>query len=121
VIGVGGLLTAGKDVFADRLVEEHGFVKLGMSDILAEALYALNPIVTYSKGESRDYPDGPLGKPGKTTHTVYLLSYQDYLKDIYYNTGFEGQAAYVEAKKHPEVRRLLQALGTEVGRNLLGE
>lgn len=91
VIGVGGRLTAGKDVFADRLVEQHGFVKLGMSDTLAEALYRLNPWID-------------IGEDG-------LARYQTLV-------DFEG---YVSAKRYPEVRRLLQVLGTEVGRELLGE
>lgn len=95
VIGVGGRLTAGKDAFADHLVDQHGFVKLGMSDTLAEALYRLNPIV--ERGwDTSDYP---------------IKRYQDLVDEV----------GYVEAKKNPEVRRLLQVLGTEVGRQLLGE
>jgi hypothetical protein len=91
VIGVGGRLEAGKDAFSDYLVEKHGFVKLGMSDTLAEALYRLNPYIQ----EGYEY-----------------YPYQDFL---------EYRGGYVEAKKNPEVRRLLQVLGTEVGRDLLGQ
>lgn len=95
VLLVGGRLTSGKDAFADHLVEQHGFVKLGMSDTLALALYRLNPWV----GVNLDRTD------------IVPRRYQD-LVDL---------VGYVEAKKNPEVRRLLQQLGTEVGRQLLGE
>jgi hypothetical protein len=97
VIGVGGLLTAGKDVFADRLVDKHGFIKLGMSDVLAESLYALDPVVG--------------GRFLGQTQTFEFMRYQELVDRV----------GYVEAKKNNEVRRLLQALGTEVGRKLLGE
>jgi hypothetical protein len=94
VILVGGALRSGKDTLADHLVDKHDFVKLGMSDVLAEALYVLNPQI-------------PLG-----TIDYDAQPYQSYI---------EAVGGYVEAKKNPEVRRLLQALGTEVGRELLGK
>lgn len=93
LIGLGGKYRAGKDVVADHLVDSHGFRKIGMSDILAEALYALNPVVVLD--ESGQY-----------------VRYQE-LHDV---------VGYVAAKEmSSEVRRLLQVLGTEVGRQLLGE
>jgi hypothetical protein len=95
VILVGGRLTSGKDTFADHLVAAHGFVKLGMSDTLAEALYRLDPWIPIL--------ETPQGRE--------LLRYQRIV----------DQVGYVQAKKNPEVRRLLQILGTEVGRQLLGQ
>lgn len=91
IIGVGGLKTAGKDVVADYLVREHGFVKLGMSDALLEALLVLNPVV--------DFLD------------VEPLRFKEFVE-------WQG---YTHAKNHYEVRRLLQVLGTDVARNLLDE
>lgn len=88
IIGVGGLKTAGKDVVADYLVREHGFVKMGMSDALLEALLVLNPIV--------DYLD------------VEPLRFKEFVE-------WQG---YTYAKNHYEVRRLLQVFGTDVARNL---
>ena len=103
VLLVGGRLASGKDTFADYLVEHHGFVKLGMSDILAEALYRLDPVIPIHFGEAlHGAPDASW-----VTHRSY-----QYIVDA---------IGYVEAKKNPEVRRLLQQLGTEVGRQLLGE
>ncbi|UOE45975.1 hypothetical protein [Agromyces larvae] len=91
LIGLGGKLRAGKDAVADHLVDAHGFVKVGMSDALHEAMLALDPIVEVADIEIR------------------------YSEAI---TAF----GYVETKaRFPEARRLLQALGTEVGRNMLGE
>lgn len=92
LIGLGGHLRSGKDAVADHLVTEHGFVKLGMSDVLHEAMLALDPVV-------RVWNDG---------------TFERYSKVI-------AEHGYVEAKKRPEARRLLQKLGTEVGRDMIGE
>jgi hypothetical protein len=107
VIGLGGRLRAGKDVVADRLVDRHGFVKLGMSDALHEAMLALDPIVLVD--EFVQYREGPPGYGWNTPR-----------KQMRYAELCEA-VGYVEAKKTPEVRRLLQHLGTEVGRNMIGE
>lgn len=100
VIGLGGRLRSGKDEVADYLVREHGFVKIGMSDALHEAMLALNPLV-------------PINAAASFTGGVYgeFVRYSQLV----------GQIGYVEAKKNPEVRSLLQRLGTEVGRNMVGE
>lgn len=101
LIGLGGKLRAGKDAVGDYLESQQGFVKLGMSDALNEALLALNPWITYEQPE------------GVETFDVYRppLRYRD-IHDL---------VGYVEAKKNPEVRRLLQVLGTEVGRNMIDQ
>lgn len=92
LIGLGGKLRSGKDVIADHLVAEHGFVKIGMSDALHEALLAIDPILD-------------------TTHGL----------EVHYSDAI-GAFGYVETKaRFPEARRLLQNLGTEVGRNMIGE
>lgn len=92
VIGLGGHLRAGKDAVADHLVSKHSYTKLGMSDVLLEAAEQLNPIV---------YVDARLGPIRLAEHVQAV--------------------GYVEAKRNPEVRRTLQALGTDVGRNMIGE
>lgn len=99
LIGLGGRLRSGKDVVADHLVAEHGYVKIGMSDALHEAMLAIDPWVHV--GETHAYIHGaPVG----------WQQYSDLIKSV----------GYVEAKAVPEVRRLLQNLGTEVGRNMVG-
>jgi predicted kinase len=95
VIGLGGRLRAGKDEVASHLAREHGYTVIGMSDALHEAMLALDPIVDV----------GPL------YGDIEFERYSDVV----------AQVGYVEAKKRPEVRRLLQPLGTEVGRGLIGE
>jgi dephospho-CoA kinase len=92
VIGLGGKLRAGKDEIADHLVRHHGYVKIGMSDALHEAMLALDPFVEVIREH----------EPERYSEIV-------------------RQLGYIEAKKIPEVRRLLQALGTEVGRKMIGE
>jgi len=92
-IALGGRLRSGKDTVADYLVQKYGYVKIGMSDPLHWAMLQLDPIIK---------PD-PEGDD---------LRYIDIIDQI----------GYTEAKaQYPEVRRLLQQLGTEVGRNMLGE
>lgn len=70
---------------------ERGWVRVAFADPLREMLYALNPKVT---------DEG---------------CFVDYVKTMVDEVGWE------KAKKHPEVRRLLQRLGTEAGRGVLGE
>lgn len=95
LIGLGGKLRSGKDAVADHLVETYGFVKIGMSDALHEAMLVLDPIVEVEQG-------------------------WDYGEAVRYSTLIAVDG-YVEAKKRPEVRRLLQQLGTEVGRDMIDE
>lgn len=106
VLLVGGKLTSGKDAFADHLVDKHNFKKLGMSDTLAEALYLLDPLIPlYSTDDWAELGEKPEGGWDVLRRYSYIVD----------------KVGYVRAKKISEVRRLLQALGTEVGRNMLGE
>lgn len=90
VIALGGRLRSGKDTVADYLVEKYSFVKIGMSDPLQDALLTLNPWVDLNL-------------------RTRVQRYADYV----------AETGYTEAKKHPEVRRLLKVLGTEVGREMI--
>lgn len=94
LIGLGGRLRSGKDVVADRLVTQRGYVKLGMSDALHEAMLAIDPILEDNEDAPRAYR--------------YSEAIAEY--------GYVGTKA-----RFPEARRLLQNLGTEVGRNMIGE
>lgn len=106
LIGLGGRLRSGKDEVADRLVAEHGYVKIGMSDALHEAMLAIDPLIGFEE----------MVLVRKTSEGV------QFRRDTpsRYSEVIE-RFGYVEAKKLPEVRRLLQQLGTEVGRNMVGE
>lgn len=93
LIGLGGRLRSGKDTVADHLVAKHGFVKFGMSDALHEAMMAVDPII-----------EAELYHPA--------IRYREAIEAI----------GYVRTKEqYPEARRLLQRLGTEVGREMIGE
>lgn len=88
LIGTTGKKQAGKDSFAARLVEAHGFTRVAFADPMREFALALDPLV-----------DGH-----------YRLS------EIVRSLGWD-----VAKESIPEVRRTLQRLGTEAGRNVLGD
>ena len=93
IIALSGYASAGKDSVADVLVAERAFKKYSWADTLRLAAAALNPIVWASM-------DGD------------TLRYNDAIKAV----------GYTEAKLlYGEVRSVLQKLGTEVGRNLIGD
>lgn len=101
LIGLGGRLRSGKDVVADRLVAEHGYVKFGMSDALHEAMLAIDPIIS----------------------AVGAANFMDNVElETWRYSEAISEYGYVRTKElFPEARRLLQNLGTEVGRNMIGE
>lgn len=97
LIGIGGRLAAGKDTVADYLVGK-GWIKFGMSDPLHQSMMKLNPIVD------------AYGTEGGIDAEV--VTYREAIEE----------RGYTEAKaEFPEVRRILQVFGTEVGRDLFGE
>jgi hypothetical protein len=93
IIALSGYGTCGKDSVADILVNEYGFVKYAWADTLRLAAEALNPIIA-------------CGVDGEE------IRYNDALSDYGYNTA---------KSLFPEFRTVLQRLGTEVGRNLIGD
>ena len=101
IIGLGGRKTSGKDAVADFLVEEHGYTKHEMSSVLHVILLVLDPWVMVHEDEAEV---SEFIRPG-------IMRYSTLCAPI----------GYVEAKRFREVRRLLQALGTDVGRNMIYE
>lgn len=91
LIGLGGKAGAGKDAAADILSSGYGFVKMGMSDPLNEALLKLDPLVPRRWRRAERY------------------------------SALHARVGYVKAKKNREVRRLLLTLGTDVVRNMIAE
>ena len=100
IIGLSGYARSGKDEAAKVLVEDYGFTRVAFADKLREVLYALNPIIA-EKGAS-----------------TIAGRYETYVKvqDVIDRHGWDG---YKETEYGTEIRRLLQRLGTEAGRETL--
>lgn len=95
-IGLTGYPGSGKNALAEVLVAEHGFTSIAFADAIREALLGLDPIVDIEKDDGQ----------------MVLLPYQR-LSWLVNGVGWE------EAKRsYPDVRRLLQNLGTEAIRAL---
>lgn len=104
IIALSGFARSGKDEAARVFVEKFGFVQVAFADKLREMLYALNPIVEYK------FLPPYSENTGQHPHTkVYV---QDVI-DVY------GWGSYKESPYGPEIRRLLQRLGTEASRQTL--
>jgi hypothetical protein len=101
IIGLAGVARAGKDTIAKEFVDNAGFKRTGFADSLKKMLYALNPILPAPNWA--EVGDG-FGKDG----TVRVKDYVD-------KFGWEG------AKSNLAIRQSLQILGTEAGRDVLGE
>lgn len=100
LIGLGGVAKAGKDTFADLLVEQGGWVKHYFSEPLEKALLALNPDIVMH------FEDKDKG--------ISWIEPMPYVQ-VHATMGYE------KSKEIPGVRALLQRLGTEVGRKMFGE
>src|SRR6478609_11250458 len=97
IIGLSGFARSGKDEAARVLVEEYGFVRVAFADKLREVLYALNPIVDMGFDD-------------------FLELQPVYVQEVIDAYGWDG---YKETEYGTEIRRLLQRLGTEAGRQTL--
>lgn len=87
-----GYKRSGKDSLAARLVNAHGWARYAFADPMRAMLESLDPIVT-------------LGGQRLRLSDVLAM-----------HSGWDGAK-----ERLPEVRRLMQALGTEAGRAILGE
>lgn len=92
IIGLSGYARSGKDTIAEFLVEKYGFTRLAFADPMREALIRLNPKITVN------------GINGVYLASVVPKLGWDNLKEV-----------------SPDVRELLQRMGTEVGREMFGE
>lgn len=97
MIGLSGWARTGKDSVAGILDWEHGFERDAFANTLREALEALDPIVGADHWDDVE------------------IRLSEVLRDV---EGWEGVKDSLFAD---EVRGLLQRLGTDAGRNLLGE
>ena len=92
IIGLSGYARSGKDTAAELLCLNYDFKRISFADPMRDALYRLNPYLMNDN----------LGFSNRLADTV-------------------DELGWTEAKQEPEVRRLLQVFGTEVGRKMFGE
>lgn len=122
LIGVTGFAYSGKDTVGKILCDKHGFTRLAFGDAVKLCAYALNPVIPIEVSVPLDIkklpdPRTDIALPVKSEIRMRYL--QEIANE---NGGREDPVAGINAVKHvPEVRRTLQRLGTEVGRNILGE
>jgi len=103
LIGMSGFARSGKDAAAEFLVNHRGFKRIAFADKLRDFLYALNPIITAEWTLNT--------KTGEKSPT-YVIHLQTIIDEY-------GWDHYKETKFGTEIRRLLQRLGTEAGRQTL--
>ena len=95
MVGICGYARSGKDTLASKMVERLGYERRAFGDIMREILFAVNPIIIGSPSDGYYHPMR--------------------LANIVRMRGWEL------TKQIPEVRELMQRLGTEAGRSILGE
>lgn len=88
LIGLCGYAGTGKDTAAKALIDDFNFQRVAFADPIKAALVALDPYI-----------------PGHADEGFLRLS------------EFMHSRSWAEVKEYAEVRRLMQVLGTEVGRN----
>lgn len=105
--GLAGVARAGKDATAAFLESELGFKRTYMSEPLERALLALDPLVPIPEclAISMNLMDPWPSELGAAS----LMRY----REIHARVGYDS------SKEIPEVRALLQRLGTEVGRDII--
>lgn len=109
IIALSGFARSGKDETAKVLIEKYGFIQVAFADKLREMIYALNPIVAVETGFHHNDHTVSRNSNGVLQSAVYV-------KDV---IDFYGWGGYKETKYGTEIRRLLQRLGTEAGRQTL--
>lgn len=94
LIGLNGDAGAGKNAVADHLVSQYGFKQYAFADAVRDVALAIDPIVATNSDS----------EPMRLSSFITEPSDWDWAK-----------------REVPEVRRLLQVVGTEAGRRVLGE
>jgi hypothetical protein len=106
IIGLNGVARAGKDTVGGVLHDLYGYEIRSFSEALNNTLIALDPLVIIPWDV--DIPG--LHRAGHRPGYPLYVRYADLV----------DQVGYEAAKEVPEVRALLQRMGTEVGRNMFG-
>ena len=96
LVGITGHKQAGKSTIGNFLAEHYGFETIGFADPVKEMALAIDPLIP-TDGEC-------------------ILGYYPRLRDVVELYGEDAAKGLF-----PEVRRLYQRIGTEAGREVLGE
>lgn len=117
LIGLTGYATSGKSEAARLLNEEFGLVRISYSDPLYEAALAIDPLIKITGAEKRELIFD--------RDTLFLfqdiIQFQSYFGYVVRLRDFVRLVGMTEAKRVAEVRRLLQVVGTEAGRDIHGQ
>jgi hypothetical protein len=107
LIGVVGFARAGKDSVGQILVERAGFTRIAFADKMKEFALAVDPYIPI---EVMPANSGPILLGEKVAPITHFRRLSKVVADL----GWE------KAKTNPEVRRVLQKIGTEGGRLTVG-
>lgn len=119
VVGLGGLKGSGKDTVADYLVKNYGFVKMGMSDPLHEAMLKLDPQIYVSHHEFGDESMfEALNYHAEDSETADRFTSLSFGWFVTY-TGLTEALGYTKAKEIKAYREALQKFGTDVVRDII--
>ncbi len=102
IIGISGYARSGKDTVAQVLVDEFGFTRVAFADKLRDFLYTLDPIILW------DYNFDPMSPYPNHIPLKYIID----------TWGWDG---YKETGWARHIRKYLQRLGTECGRELIDD
>jgi hypothetical protein len=103
IIGLSGYAQSGKDTAAQFMAEK-GYQRVSFADKVRTMLYTLNPIVAVNI--KKDETGGP----------------EDFLIAVHSVRSVVNAVGWEVAKtEHEEIRRLLQVLGTDCVRNMVGD
>jgi hypothetical protein len=91
-IGLHGFPGAGKDAVA-KILADYGYTRVAFADKLREALYVLNPVIVFDE-----------------------YGYELRVQDLVDNLGWDDAK-----RQYEEIRRMLQVIGTEVGREMIDQ
>lgn len=116
LVGLCGYAQSGKDTTAQHLLNL-GWHRVAFADTLRDVLDALNPIADLNYrldlgGFATE--NGPM--TGDALDGLELQLYPFRVKQITKQTGWDAAKT-----TYPEIRKLLQRLGTEAGRDIIGE
>jgi hypothetical protein len=91
-IGLHGFPGTGKDAVA-KILADYGYTRVAFADKLREALYVLNPVIVFDE-----------------------YGYELRVQDLVDNLGWDDAK-----RQYEEIRRMLQVIGTEVGREMIDQ